>query len=243
MSALRRRLAAEDGFTLVELITAMSIGTIVLMAAFYTLDRAGQVQRETADRADALQRGRMTLELMTRELRSQVCLGSATEPITDGRPNSVAFYADMTDGSDPDDIEKRRLTYDPAKKTVTEYRYSSSGTYPDLTFSNNPSPLVGRVIGTGIVPHTVAGVAQPIFRYYAWQDAGDPGVMAELPASAASPLSTEDVARTIMVKVSLVSQPLRYRTTPKDRDSATLENQAYVRSADPMKPKEGAKCL
>ena len=67
--------------------------------------------------------------------------------------------------------------------------------------------------------------------------------MAQLPATDAAPLSTVDVGRTIMIRVAFVAQPIRYKTTPKDRDSASLENQAYVRSADPMKPKEGAKCL
>ena len=218
---------------------AMSIGTIVLMAAFYTLDRAGQVQREAADRSDALQRGRMALELVTRELRSQVCLGTATEPITDGKATSVEFYADMSDGSIPP--EKRRIAYDATNKTIIEYRYVGSGTYPDLTFSASPAST--KVIGTGIVPQKAGAVNLPIFRYYAWEDAGDPGEMVQLSATDAAPLSTVDVGRTIMIRVAFVAQPIRYKTTPKDRDSASLENQAYVRSADPMKPKEGAKCL
>jgi prepilin-type N-terminal cleavage/methylation domain-containing protein len=239
MTWLRKRLAAEDGFTLVELLMAATIGTIVLMAAFMVLDRSNEVQREIADRADSLQRGRNTLELMTRELRSQVCLGSATEPITDGRPNTVSFYADLSDGSQNPEI--RQLTYDASKKTVTENRYAGSGTYPDLTFATSPSST--RVIGTGIVPQKVSNVDQPIFRYYAWKDAGNPGEMVELPTSASTPLASDDVSRVVMVKVSLVAQPIRYKSTPLLRDSATLENQAYVRSADPMKPKEGAKCL
>ena len=239
MNWIRRRLAAQDGFTLVELLMAMSIGTIVLMAAFYTLDRAGQIQREAADRSDALQRGRIALELVTRELRSQVCLGTATEPITDGKATSVEFYADMSDGSTPP--EKRKIAYDATKKTIIEYRYTGTGTYPDLTFSTTPAST--KVIGSGIVPQKVGAVDQPIFKYYAWEDAGAPGVMAQLPATDAAPLSTVDVGRTIMIRVAFVAQPIRYKTTPKDRDSASLENQAYVRSADPMKPKEGAKCL
>ena len=130
MSWIRRRLAAQDGFTLVELLMAMSIGTIVLMAAFYTLDRAGQIQREAADRSDALQRGRIALELVTRELRSQVCLGTATEPITDGRATSVEFYADMSDGSATP--EKRKIAYDATKKTIIEYRYARHRHLPRL---------------------------------------------------------------------------------------------------------------
>lgn len=239
LARLRKRLGDERGFTLVELLAAMSIGTIVLMAAFYTLDRAGQVQREAADRSDALQRGRIALELVTRELRSQVCLGTATEPITDGRATSVEFYADMSDGST--NPEKRKLAYNATTKSITEYRYLGSGTYPDLTFSS--TPVTTRVIGTGIVPQKVGTVDQPIFKYYAWEDADTPGAMVQLPATDTAPLSTTDVGRTIMVKVAILSQPIRYKSTPKDRDSATLENQAYVRSADPMKPKEGAKCL
>jgi prepilin-type N-terminal cleavage/methylation domain-containing protein len=240
---LRKRLGAEDGFTLIELLTAASIGTIVLMAAFMVLDRSNQVQRELADRSDALQRGRNTLELITRQLRSQVCLGSATEPITDGRPNTVAFYADLSDGSRNPEV--RQLTFDPAKKVVTEYRYAGTGAYPDLTFpvAVPANATSTRVIGTGIVAQKVGAVDQPIFRYYAWKDAGNPGEMIELPNSSSSPLSSTDVSRTVMVKVQLVAQPIRYASTPKLRDSATLENQAYVRSADPMKPKEGAKCL
>jgi prepilin-type N-terminal cleavage/methylation domain-containing protein len=241
LARLRKRLGDERGFTLVELLAALSIGTIVMMAAFYTLDRAGQVQREAADRADALQRGRISLELVTRQLRSQVCLGTATEPITDGRATSVEFYADLTDGSDANKIEKRRISYDADKKTLVEYRYTASGTYPDLVFSSTPATT--RVIGSGIVPQKVGTVNQPIFTYYAWEDAATPGAMTQLTATDSTPLSLTDVGRTIMVKVAFVAQPIRYKTTPKDRDSATLENQAYVRSADPMKPKEGAKCL
>ena len=241
LARLRKRLGDERGFTLVELLAAMSIGTIVLMAAFYTLDRAGAVQREAADRSDALQRGRIALELVTRQLRSQVCLGTATEPITDGRATSVEFYADLTDGTDANKIEKRRIAYNATDKTVVESRYTASGTYPDLTFSSTPAST--RVIGTGIVQQKVGTVNQPIFTYHAWEDSDTPGNMVQLPASDTAPLSTTDVGRTIMVKVAFVAQPIRYKTTPKDRDSTTLENQAYVRSADPMKPKEGAKCL
>jgi prepilin-type N-terminal cleavage/methylation domain-containing protein len=237
VSALHRRLSAQNGFTVVELLVAMSIGTIVLMAAFMTLDRSNQLQAEVADRADALQRGRLALELATRQLRSQVCLGEATEPITVGQPTTISFYADMSDGTR--NPEKRQLTFDSTAKTLVENRYTGAGTYPNLTFSATPSST--RVIGTGLAPVKVSGVDQPIFRYYAWRDGGQPGEMEEL----ATPLTTTDVARTVMVKVTFVAQPRRLRSTTaiKNQDATTLENQAYIRSADPSKPKEGPKCL
>jgi prepilin-type N-terminal cleavage/methylation domain-containing protein len=240
MRALRERLAREQGFTLVELLVAMSVGTIVIMAAFMTLDRSVTLSNEVADRADALQRGRHGLEMITRVLRSQVCLGQATEPITEGLPTTVSFYADTSDGSR--NPEKRSITYaqNPVTKRyeLIERRYTGTGTYPDLVFSGYPgSPNSTRLLAMGVKAVQVSGVDQPIFRYYAFKEGGAPGELEQLP----TPLSTDDVARTVMVRIRFVAQPLR--TKIRNQDSVTLENDAYVRSADPSKPKEGAKCL
>ncbi len=49
---------------------------------------------QIADRQDAVQRGRFAMETITRTLRSQVCLGETTEPITAGNDNGVTFYAE-----------------------------------------------------------------------------------------------------------------------------------------------------
>ena len=56
------RLKSDEGFTLLELLVAMSIGTVVLMAAFTIMDRSVVVSNEVADRSEALQRGRITME-------------------------------------------------------------------------------------------------------------------------------------------------------------------------------------
>jgi prepilin-type N-terminal cleavage/methylation domain-containing protein len=248
VSAIRRRLARQDGMTLIELMVASTIGTIVILAAYMVLDRSITLSNEVTDRADALQRGRLTLELMTRELRSQVCLGEATEPITDGRTDTVSFYADTGDGST--NPEERKLTYyasaatvngvNIAAKSLTESRYTGNGVYPDLLFPSYPAtPARFRVIGTRLRPVKVGTVDQPIFTYYAWDDdpSAAPGTMEKL----AVPLSAADVARAVMVRVQFVTEP--NRTKVRDQDSVTLTGDAYVRSADPSKPKDGPKCL
>jgi type II secretion system protein J len=76
-----RRIAprSEDGFTLVELLVALLIGTVVLMGAFTVLDSTASVTGTVARRVDSLQRGRTALDLMTRDLRSQVCVGLLTD--------------------------------------------------------------------------------------------------------------------------------------------------------------------
>jgi len=81
---IRRRLNDDQrGFTLVELLTAISIGMIVLMAAFMVLDRTISASGQIADRSEALQRGRQAMSTITRELRSAVCVGN-TFPIIAG---------------------------------------------------------------------------------------------------------------------------------------------------------------
>jgi prepilin-type N-terminal cleavage/methylation domain-containing protein len=247
---LRRRLAAESGFTLIELVVASAIGTIVILAAYMVLDRSTVLQAQVADRTDALQRGRLTLELMTRQLRSQVCLGSATEPITNGQDTTVSFYADTSDGSVPP--EERRLTYYPTAftrsdglkvpaKSVVYDRYTGTGIYPALIFGGYPNtPSQSRVLGTGIAPVMVGNVTQPIFQYFQFDDNATDGSMLKL----SSPLSSADVSQVVMVKVQFVAQPdKKFAQNIKSGDSVTLDGEAYVRSADPSKPKDGPKCL
>jgi prepilin-type N-terminal cleavage/methylation domain-containing protein len=250
VDTLRRRLAGEGGFTLIELIVASAIGTIVIMAAYMVLDRSTVLQAEVANRTDALQRGRLGLELMTRELRSQVCLGSATEPITNGQDQTVSFYADTGDGTT--NPEERRLTYYPTAttradglkapaKSIVEDRYTGTGTYPALTFSGYPNaPSRARVIATGIAPVQVSGVDQPIFQYFEFDDTKTDGTMDKL----STPLSTADVPQVVMVKVQFVAQPdKKFAQNIKAQDSVSLDGEAYVRSADPNDPKDGPKCL
>jgi prepilin-type N-terminal cleavage/methylation domain-containing protein len=257
MDWFRKRIALsrEDGFTLTELLVASVIGTIVIMAAYMVLDRSIVLSSEVSDRADALQRGRLTLELMTRELRSQVCLGSATEPITEGKPNTASFYVDTGDGST--NVQQRRLSYQATATTLggvavpagslTEERYDGAGTYPDLTYSNYPSaPNQVRIIGRSLRPvkKKVAGVFvdQPVFSYWAWDDApgADTGSMEQL----TTPLSTTDVSRTVMVRMQFVSIPeKKVATNVHDQDTVELTGDAYVRTADPSQPKEGPRCL
>ena len=103
------RLRDERGFTLIELLVAMVIGMIVLIAAFMVLDRTISASGQVADRSEALQRGRQAMELITRQLRSQVCVGT-TKPIVSGTDTSVSFYADLSDGSDADQASARSAT-------------------------------------------------------------------------------------------------------------------------------------
>lgn len=234
MTALRRQLRSdESGFTLVELLAAMSIGLLVLMAAFMVLDRATSVSKEIADRQDAVQRGRQAMELIVRDLRSQVCLGDETEPITVANDDMVTFYADLSDGSTP--VEQRTIRYDAATKTMVEDVHVGTGTYPDLVFGGPPTS--SRVLVEAVEPVINGAQTVPVLRFYAFDVGGTPGDLLELP----TPLVSDDAIRTVLVKVTFVVLPGGER--PPDRRATTLESDVYVRLADPSTPTEGPRCI
>ena len=240
--AVRRRVhmlrSDESGFTLVELLAAMSIGLIVLMGAFFLLDRATSVSQELTNRQDALQRGRLAMEKIVRDLRSQVCLGDENEPITTAENNKVTFYVDLSDGSRT--IEQRTIRYVPTSPPATspgnlyEDVYAGAGVYPTLTFTGAPQT---RLLVSGVEPILDNGVPRPILRYYAFKPAGLPGDLELLTA----PLVPNDAVRTVMVKVGFVVRP--ERKAPKDAEKTTLESDIYVRLADPSRPLEGPRCV
>jgi prepilin-type N-terminal cleavage/methylation domain-containing protein len=230
---LRQIRSDEGGFTLVELLAAMAIGTIILMSAFFLLDHANSATQEVLNRQDAIQRGRMAMERMTRALRSQVCLNDTTEPITYGGPWKVQFYSDLSDGSR--NVQSRVLEYDATAKRLREQVYYGQGIYPDLTFPTVPSET--QLLLDKVEPVTVGAGTQPMFRYYAFRTGGAPGDLQQLP----TPLSVADASLVVMVKISYVALPDRAR--PQQREASTLENDVYVRLADPSRPTEGPRCL
>jgi prepilin-type N-terminal cleavage/methylation domain-containing protein len=221
----------ESGFALTELIVAMAVGLVVLLAAFLLLDRAHSASREISDRQDAVQRGRQALEYLTRQMRSQVCLGNTTEPITNAQVNSVTFYADLSDGSK--NVERRTITFDPTAKTIVERVYPGIGVYPDLIF--NAAPAETRTLLTQV--ENVTSPATPFLRYYAFDPNGAPGALRELPA----PLSAANLPLVVMVKIAYVALPEGPR--PRNRDATTFHNDVYVRLANPTVPTEGPRCL
>jgi prepilin-type N-terminal cleavage/methylation domain-containing protein len=234
---LRKLHSDESGFTLTELLTTLAIGTILLLAAFMTLDRATSASQEIADRQDALQRGRVAMESIVRQLRSQVCLGDETEPITVANDDAVTFYVDLSDGgAEGDEVEQRTIRYEPSSKTIFQDVYTGEGDYPLLTFDGPPRT---RELVSNVEPITEAGVARPVLRYYAFPEdgSGDPGELELLP----TPLSADDAIRTIMVKVGFAVLP--DRRNADNRRATTLESDIYVRLADPSRPAEGPRCV
>jgi type II secretory pathway pseudopilin PulG len=238
---MRRRLDRvrddESGMTLIELVIGMSIALVVTFASFAVLGRATEASHEIADRQEAVQRGRLAMEMITRQLRSQVCLGESAEPITYGDADTVSFYADLSDGSQ--NVARRTLTFVPPAGEIPgrigeDVRFGV-GAYPDLTFPDTPD--TSRALLGGAARAESGGQPLPVFSYYAFQPGSPTGDLQQLPV----PLSAADASRTIMVHVAFTTLPDRER--PRDRDALTLQDNIYVRIADPTRPLEGPRCV
>ncbi len=241
LSRLGARLADERGFTLVEVLVASVLGMIVLGGAFTVLQVAATQGERVQQRVDTVQRGRITMEQITRQLRSQTCLGPGFPALTQADSNSVTFYADL--GAGDFTPVRRRLIYSGGAIVEETYPWIS-GTLPaNAVFA--PAPSGRRTLITNVTQNVASdGTATPIFRYFAFSTT-DP-IRPSIDLGALSPppnrsLSTFNMARTVQIDVSFVAQPLK--GDPNDRVRTVLENSVFVRTSDPGDPERSPQCI
>lgn len=243
MGVMRRIRQDESGFSLTELLTAMVIGSVVLWALMTLMTTGFTKSLEVSDRAEAAQAGRTALDRMVTLLDSSICLdpiasivatppliGSSTAPAVVGSgDNYAAFYADLDGVSGLPD--KYTLTFDPTARTITEARYASSGTPPNISFATSPTQT--RVLATNVVQAVAGGVGVPVFRYYKY---GPTGLVDT------TPLGTP-IAQTIakdVVSVRIAFQAISSRTKVADGRATTIEGQSTLGLPDTSLPSAGA---
>lgn len=201
MTAARR----SDGFTLIEVLVTVSLSLIVFSAAMALLVVAFHSSYGTVQRTDAMQRGRLALDQVTRELRSQVC-SNTTQPITSGTGTSVTFYADLSDGSVAPqlhtltlDTSRHRIvdTVGGVDRVLLDHAYSAPDGSNFLTYYAYPPDQTG--VRT---PNQVLNV----------------------------PLSAADRQRVTRMDVSYLAAPEGARGT---EHATTLRDSVAVRIADP----------
>jgi prepilin-type N-terminal cleavage/methylation domain-containing protein len=237
-----RAARSDAGFTLPEILVALTISMIVAGAALTILNVAMKNAGEIEQRVDSTQRGRMLMDTMTRELRSQICMTTDVPPIrqtTAGTANgnytqSVSFYADLTDGrANPLAPELRTLTFDAGARTITELVQTGSGTPPTVNYSAGGT---SRLIGTNVVRDTdAAGNPIPIFSYYGFS-AGTAAVPATPTLALPSSMPLGDANVKMVAKVGLRFRMLATGRKNATRTSTVFFNDVYVRAADPNDP-------
>jgi prepilin-type N-terminal cleavage/methylation domain-containing protein len=130
----------DEGFTLVELLTGLVIGTVIVAAGFAAVIAANKSQTLTTMRIDATNRGRIAMESITSSIRSQQC-ALGTRPMIWGSDTGMEFYASegtaLTKG--PSAGEQ------PIQRHRIEWIANTAGAKTDIT--NNVTPL-GDIVET-----------------------------------------------------------------------------------------------
>jgi Tfp pilus assembly protein PilW len=218
----------ESGWTLIELLMAMTIGVVVLFACFMLVDAAAPLAQKTQDRVDAAQRGRLAMEIIGAELRSQVCMPGAVPPImptvSDG--SNVWFYGN---NQDQDSLPQKHHIYIQGT-VLKEDSWQGTGSVSNVIFPAMPTQTRVLLGPVGLV----TGV--PLFRFYGF----DANLPASVNQSIVAPVSVADSRRVVQVNVSFIARPTK-ATAASGRDS-TFQQAVFFRTADPTDPMKGAKC-
>jgi prepilin-type N-terminal cleavage/methylation domain-containing protein len=224
----RLDLRAERGLTLPELLVAMAIGLATIAAVLglitFTMQRTGA----TRDRIQATQAGRIAMDRMTRDLRSQVCRDATTPAIAAASSTAVTFYVDLTSGAlpQPQRVQRRVIRYDAATRRLIQDVYRPTGATP-IAFPANPS--VTSVLASNVVP---ASATTPLFAYYAYTQPAA-GTIATLTVPVTSPTTTAQLGSIARIDINFAVLAGRATTLAAAPASLTLSDQVTVRSADP----------
>ena len=222
------RARAQSGFTLPELMIAMSISLMTLLGVFAVLDTSVRQSNAVAGRVNATQRARITMDTITRQLRSQVCYNVTTPALVSADANKVKFHTDLGDGTRA--IEQREIVFNPLNGTIRERVWPGVGS--PLAF---PTMQTDRLLLDGVASRLPPDPAA-IFRYYAYNTATPPRPIVPLPV----PLSAADLARTARIDIGFLTIPPGGKNTSPG--AVTLQNEIYVRVADPNDPAPTPTC-
>jgi Tfp pilus assembly protein PilW len=215
------RLHHQDGFSLPELLMAMLVGIIVLIAAFTLIDNSVAINGKVISRQDATARGRSGMDEVTRSLRSAVC-GNNAAPIVTATSTQVVFTADLGDGTGYPD--KRTLTYDGTADTITETIVPGTLNSGNVVWTGTAKTL--NVV-TDTDPDPAVTPAGTIFSYYKFT----PGTSGQSYTALTSPVTGTDLARIARIDVSYVTRPVKVATI--DSRASNFENTVTLRSVDP----------
>jgi prepilin-type N-terminal cleavage/methylation domain-containing protein len=231
-----RRVTREDGFSLPELLVAITVALVISLACFTLIEVTMRRSGEVAGRVEASQKGRAAMDFMTRQLRSQVCLGTNIPPMVAGTANEVRFYTDLNRPELNLPPELHRITYDPTARTLVERAFVGTGAAPNVVYPATATRT--KLLAERVVPYRPTGATAdlPIFSYYAYNLATPPR-----PALALGvPLSATDLGRVARIEINF--RKLTPGRTLSTRGSIVLQDEVYVRAADPNDPAPTPTC-
>jgi prepilin-type N-terminal cleavage/methylation domain-containing protein len=199
----------QAGFTLVELLVTVLIGTVVLFALFGLVDVALRSQQRVDARVDSNSRGRLAMEEMVQQLRSSVCVqngaSSFLSPVSSADANQVTFYTGLTDPTEVNNNtfapDMRQLSYSGG--AITERTWAGQGSVPTMTF---PSLTKTKTLLNNVQPQTTGA---PIFTYWTYDDTDNNVNTVPVLTEHTGTIAAADLPRIVQVDIDFTTNPTR----------------------------------
>lgn len=137
MSALRTRRRDDAGMGLVELVVAMAVSAVVLLALGTTFDGALRTSGTATTRISNTAELRLAMDTVARRLRVAVPPRSGAAAFEEAKPRSVRFYASISTPGDTSDKPPVLVTYTITANCLQETRTTPTGT-SELDWSWTP---------------------------------------------------------------------------------------------------------
>jgi type II secretory pathway pseudopilin PulG len=176
----RPSLASEHGFTMIELIIAISMGMIISLAAFSFLGFATSDVSRIDERVHIDQTARVTLENIVLQLHSACVTPSVVPIIPKSTSTSIKFISEAGTGSALSSVREHEITYEAAKgaikgklieKTYLSIPPPTGKEAPEYSFPTTATTT--KKLLTGVVQSESGGKPVPIFQYYRYYQSGD----------------------------------------------------------------------
>jgi prepilin-type N-terminal cleavage/methylation domain-containing protein len=106
-----RRFAAQDGFTMIEVLLAMMLGLMIVAVGAIMFTTVLRSQTGLSARDQAIRQGRITMERLTREVRQGEGLDTAAGDSWSSQSLSFRTFVHSASCADPTRACVRRVTY------------------------------------------------------------------------------------------------------------------------------------
>ena len=230
---MTRRFSDQDGFTLPELMMALAIGTIVMLASLSVLDGATRRNDAIQRRSGGIIEGRRAMDEMVRTLRSQVCVrpneNTLLYSVAAATGTSVTLYADFSDGTS---LPRKHTISLATNGNLTDAEVPAVGTAANFAYTGTQTTrtIAQRIAETGTAP---------LFQYFAFNTA-TPATPTQALNSVASPtVAAADIPRIARIVVTLQAKP---EGIANAKLNTTVQDEVFVRLADPDDAAPSPKC-
>jgi len=163
------RLREESGFTLTEVLTAMSLMIVVLLATLSTLDSFATTNQRNVTLNDMRETARLGIDTLAKELRNAGARTDQQSPVERAEPRDIVFDDVDPAGAGAGAESVRRVRYcleQSTSKTGKLWRQEQAWTATLPASPSCPDASYGsqELIAEGVVNHAVGG-NPPVFSY------------------------------------------------------------------------------